>query len=536
MFRSERRWRKLVLFGWMTCVLVVLSLVLPSNEQLSAQSSDSTPSRIEQAYIDGEITSHQRLLYLFYAVYAPDRVPSRYQGTAPWSATLIVRELNAVRQQILNGSLTVSPQLREALLSPRIQEATFCDQEDGSQSYETANFIINYNDVAVLDIAAYAETLEYVLKTFVETYGFAKPPLSSENPYGKYPVQIVDLGDELYGYVVTIDLVGDNPNTSDVEIEALASCMVLHNDYSVFQNAGAELALQDLQATIGHEYFHAIQFGYGDPEGAEEAVWYESTAAYIEDEIYPGAASNYQYLYPDLTTPWADQGSENNAVYSLWPIFRYAAERHGGLQQRAGGIAVMRETWRNIGAGQNAYDAYNNALKAKGSDIATNFQAAAISLRFMKDCAVTSPYCFSDASQMRAGRVGYSNTGAIGAVGQAYNGSLRDGFTANWIGLPNTGEYKIVVSNLASGGALKASLVAEVNGRLQVQHLSGTIAGGASASLPSYNVPAGATQVLLTVTNSDRSDPSQARNYRVQLLPAEEIVVTDYIYLPFVRN
>jgi len=92
------------------------------------------------------------------------------------------------------------------------------------------------------------------------------------------------------------------------------------------------------------------------------------------------------------------------------------------------------------------------------------------------------------------------------------------------------------VSNLASGGALKASLVAEVNGRLQVQHLSGTIAGGASASLPSYSVPAGATQVLLTVTNSDRSDPSQARNYRVQLLPAEEIVVTDYIYLPFVRN
>jgi hypothetical protein len=541
MIRGEGRLRKVVLLAWTACMLMLASFVFPSNQPLNAQSSDSTPARIEQAFSNGEITSDQRLLYLFYAVYDADQVPFRYQGTAAWSGTMVVHELNTARQQLLNGSTPASPQLREALLAPRTQAATFCGKEDGSQTHETANFIINYSSINVLDIDAYAETLEFVFKRFVETYGFAKPPLSANNSYGKYPVQVADLGGQLYGYVAPsegsfAEAIGDNPNTTEVETDAWATCMVVHSDFSVFQNAGAEVALKDLQATIGHEYFHSVQFGYGDPDTEEDRFWYESTAAYIEDEIYADTGSNYQYLYPVLTKPMSEHDSENNEAYALWPVFRYAAERHGGLQKRDGGTAVMRDTWRNIGAGQSGYTGFDNALKAKGSDIATNFQATAISLRFMKNCADSPTYCFSDASKMSDGREGYSNTGSIAAVGQSYSGSLRDGFTANWIGLPTSGTYKIVVNNLAGAGKLRASVVAEVNGKLVVQHLAGTISGGGNASLASYTVPTGATQVLVTVTNSDLTDRSQARNYKVELQPAEEINYTDFVYLPAVRN
>jgi len=55
----------------------------------------STPELIEKAFNRGEITSEERLLYLTYAVYDPELLPSQFWGNRAWDATFVVHELHA---------------------------------------------------------------------------------------------------------------------------------------------------------------------------------------------------------------------------------------------------------------------------------------------------------------------------------------------------------------------------------------------------------------------------------------------------------
>ena len=59
---------------------------------------------------------------------------------------------------------------------------------------------------------------------------------------------------------------GDNENSLDIkENSAMVTFMAIRNDYSSFTGNINEI----LQATISHEFFHAIQYGYGDLEDSE---------------------------------------------------------------------------------------------------------------------------------------------------------------------------------------------------------------------------------------------------------------------------
>lgn len=53
----------------------------------------STPQLIGQAYIRGEITSEERLLYLAYAIFEYESLPSRFQSNVGWHGTSILAEL-----------------------------------------------------------------------------------------------------------------------------------------------------------------------------------------------------------------------------------------------------------------------------------------------------------------------------------------------------------------------------------------------------------------------------------------------------------
>lgn len=53
----------------------------------------STPELIGQAYIKGEITSEERLLYLAYAIFEYESLPSRFRSNVGWHGTFILAEL-----------------------------------------------------------------------------------------------------------------------------------------------------------------------------------------------------------------------------------------------------------------------------------------------------------------------------------------------------------------------------------------------------------------------------------------------------------
>lgn len=53
----------------------------------------STPALIGQAFENGKITDEQRLLYLTYAVYEGESLPSQYRSDTGWHGTFIVAEI-----------------------------------------------------------------------------------------------------------------------------------------------------------------------------------------------------------------------------------------------------------------------------------------------------------------------------------------------------------------------------------------------------------------------------------------------------------
>jgi hypothetical protein len=228
----------------------------------------------------------------------------------------------------------------------------------------------------------------------------------------------------------------------------------------------------------------------------------------------------------------------DSTEYSMWPLFRYAAERNGGLGTAAGGAALMKAMWASIGAGEPAIKAYDDALKAKGTSLNTTFHNFAVSMRFMKGCASAAPYCFSDGAGILANKGGLpSNQGAVAAIGGSYTGVISNTYAANWVGLPSTGSYSIQLSNTSAGGILRASVVADMGTSLVVTSFPAQATAGNSTSLPSYTVPTGATSVVLVVTNEQISADLaalDADSYEVST--GQAAVLDQFVFLPLISR
>ncbi|MCB9137935.1 MAG: pre-peptidase C-terminal domain-containing protein [Caldilineaceae bacterium] len=467
----------------------------------------TTPELIDQAHASGQITAEQRLLYLAYAIYAPDRLPAELESNKPWFGTDVVAELQATAAAIEanQGELSAAG-TNEFLGLLRSDAATVCDQEDGANSLNSANFHLNYNSIGGgLSPQIYADSLEQAYGVEIISYSWAEPPLcqagvgacSSTNPWNRYPVQVADLGGSLYGYVTSpggdyAGFMGDNPNTETTETAAFASCMVLNDDYSGFPG-GSQFALD---VTTAHEFSHSIQFGYGDPSPQEAGMWYESMAAYIEDDVLDDADDNYQYLWPAFDVCLEEHAAYPD-VYGYWPIFRYAAEQNGGTNVAGGGEDIFQAFWANVGQGEPGLVAFNNALATKGANLNDTFHDFAITTAFLQSCPNGSPYCYEESAGYEAAAGMPDVHGAIASIGGSQAGSVPDHYAINWIELPTSGTYAIA---LTAAGPLRVSIVAESGNSLNVTQLT-SAAGQNSATLPAYTPPNGATRVLAVITN-----------------------------------
>src|SRR5690606_27799433 len=109
---------------------------------------------------------------------------------------------------------------------------------------------------------------------------------------------------------------------------------------------------------------------------------------------------------------------------------------------------LMKLMWKDVAAGLPAMTAYDNALKAKGSNLNYTYHNFAISLRFLKSCTDAAPFCFSDANTIR-NAVGMLNTvhGQIASIGGSFNGSISNNYATNWVALPKSGTYSIELTN-----------------------------------------------------------------------------------------
>jgi hypothetical protein len=150
------------------------------------------------------------------------------------------------------------------------------------------------------------------------------------------------------------------------------------DDFSARQFAGGATGKAALRVTAAHEFLHDIQFGY---DAWEDFWFFESTAVWMEDEVYPLVNDNLEYLpvsrlsatgfwlpldidEPDFAKP------ESINKYGTWIIWRYLSERLGR--------EVVRDAW-NIARGvPHGVQALEAMLAARGQVFADVFHQFAI--------------------------------------------------------------------------------------------------------------------------------------------------------------
>jgi hypothetical protein len=175
----------------------------------------------------------------------------------------------------------------------------------------------------------------------------------------RFDIYLAALSRGLYGYCAPDD--SRMKRSSTYRYYDVAAYCVLDDDYARFDFPSGT-PLSNLQVTAAHEFQHAIQFGY---DVSEDAWIMESTATWMEDQVYDGSNDNRQYLtYSQLNRPnqSLDLGKAFN-WYGNWIFFRWLSEHYGP--------SVVRQVWGHLDASPTGTDDYStlgiaNALTDRG--------------------------------------------------------------------------------------------------------------------------------------------------------------------------
>lgn len=178
----------------------------------------------------------------------------------------------------------------------------------------------------------------------------------------KTDIYLDELGGALYGYAI--------PDRGQATKEhrlprRLHGYLVLDNDYDPEEFPGTD-PQENLEVTVAHEYSHILQFGY---DAYQDAWLAESTAVWIEDEVYPEIDDYHRYVRswvkhhgtPITANSIKEYGS---AVWNKWLARRYGRE-------------IVRQAWSRAVStkpGGFSVSAYDSAIRAAGgSDFSRDF-------------------------------------------------------------------------------------------------------------------------------------------------------------------
>jgi hypothetical protein len=170
-------------------------------------------------------------------------------------------------------------------------------------------------------------------------------------------------GEQVFGYTATDPAETGPDGAAPMRRSAY---LVLDNDYSSFDYPGTKPG-RDLKVTLAHEYNHVLQYGLA-AEDVERDPWFaESSAVWMEDQVYNGINDYLRYVRRwagtgKRTGMWKrplTQGSMKeygSAVWNEWLVHHY-------------GRPIIREAWEDAAEARPAgfaVAAYEEALRAAG--------------------------------------------------------------------------------------------------------------------------------------------------------------------------
>lgn len=348
---------------------------------------------LARALARGRISAAEEALLRAQALFAPARVSARY-GTVARSgrrdATMILRDLalrlgqlSPSQQKLAHGILARPADPFDSTTNPD----GWTDGEDPSSPDCGTDVCVHWaapgsDAPAATDttpangipdwVDTTLATVESVWSSEVVDMGY-RAPLSDatstdHGPNGKLDVYISNLGaQQLYGYCASDDPKVATLGQPGVTWDVSAYCVV-DNNYTepIFGN---HTPLENLQVTLAHEFFHAVQFAY---DYGEDRWLMEGTATWMEDQVYTAINDNRQYLQNSpLKYPWIPLDHSNRCCfqYGSWIWFRYLSESMNP--------AVIQQIWNRAASagGPDDYStqAVSNMLKAHGTTFRRKF-------------------------------------------------------------------------------------------------------------------------------------------------------------------
>jgi hypothetical protein len=458
----------------------------------------STPALIDRDVAKGRISRAEGARFLTYALTAPNRLPLDYRSDTPWDGTVPLLELQRTAPSLGRG-----PAARAVRAGLKQITDVPCPGVHGTLPAVrvTRHFYVQYNPSALvgLGIARYTSALEWVWTTEVDMFGWAAPPRNTATPAtgGRYPVRVQRLSSSLYGYVTRTRTVGNNPHTPWADQDAMASCMVLNQNFSTFPGTPTTA----MKATTAHEFNHSLQFGYGALSGPSnvKAVWVEGGATWMEDEVFDSVNDNYNYLWPDVRKPMPL--FDPSFPYPYWVVFRAMTEPFG-TGTAGGGQRIMKYFWEQLSRNATTNtNAFKRAFTSVGTTLADAYHSAGIALRFDVGCGglTPEPYCLEEGPAYVLAAGPLSDAITMSAPDSAALAVAND-FATRWVGLPPTGTYPVSVDvDPGDLGMLMVSVVCFDGNDLTVVSL-GTATESSPVATASYNAN-GCDKVTAVISN-----------------------------------
>ena len=189
----------------------------------------STEALISHAEATGQISATKAVVLLATAIRRPEQLPQRYRSTAPWDGTLALMRIKAALP-------TLAPSARREITDGLALGLDDClGSPPTTHKLLTPHFSISYVPPLIgggLTVDDYAAALEETWAIEIGGFGWVAPPFEN----GRYPVVIDPSASAigLYGFVSTVNEIGDNPNSAWNDTDAFTSCMGLAADYTMF--------------------------------------------------------------------------------------------------------------------------------------------------------------------------------------------------------------------------------------------------------------------------------------------------------------
>ncbi len=237
------------------------------------------------------------------------------------------------------------------------------------EQIESPNAVVHYTlsgaDATTHDYArALSEAVEKSLSVQFDRLGWRRPPpdcgLGGDD---RLDVYVMHIASGAIGQAVPEQIVGDNPNTPQVERHSAFSYLVIENDMDFLESAAAQGYTADpfdlVRITAAHEVHHVVQFGYN----AKNAYFgfYESGAVWLETLVYPDLTDAYEYTSlfqnPDLCL---GSRADRRRVYAEWAMVDSLA--------RDWGLAAYEQLWQHLAVRDNL-PAFYEGLEQLGTTV-----------------------------------------------------------------------------------------------------------------------------------------------------------------------